>query len=165
MKPPTGPPVERTILGRTGLEVGVAGLGGGGRSRLSLTDSGDDGRAIRIIHGALDRGATLIDTADLYGTEEVIGKALKGRRHAAVLTTKTAAARDGAVVDPASLSEKLEASLRRLGTDYVDIYCLHAVHPDHYRQPQRKSRHCQPSRLGGKNEGEPHLQRERLERH
>jgi L-galactose dehydrogenase len=134
MKTPTEPPVERTILGRTGLEVGVAGLGGGGRSRLSLADSSDDSRAIRIIHGALDRGATLIDTADLYGTEEVIGKALKGRRHAAVLTTKTAAARDGAVVDPASLSEKLEASLRRLGTDYVDIYCLHAVHPDHYRR-------------------------------
>ncbi len=134
MKPTTEPPVERTILGRTGLEVGVAGLGGGGRSRLSLTDSGDDSRAIRIIHGALDRGANLIDTADLYGTEEVIGKALKGRRHAAVLTTKTAAARDDAVVDPASLSEKLEASLKRLGTDYVDIYCLHAVHPDHYRR-------------------------------
>ena len=46
MKPTARPPVERTILGRTGLEVGVAGLGGGGRSRLFLTESGDDSRAM-----------------------------------------------------------------------------------------------------------------------
>jgi len=129
-----GLPVERTLLGRTGLEVGVAGLGGGGHSRLGLATAGDDAGAIGLIHGALDRGANLIDTADLYGTEEVIGKALKDRRHSAVLVTKTAAARDGAVVDPAGLSAKLEASLKCLGTDYVDVYCLHAVHPDHYRR-------------------------------
>jgi aryl-alcohol dehydrogenase-like predicted oxidoreductase len=48
--------------------------------------------------------------------------------------TKTSTARDGAVVDPASLSDRLEASLKSLGTDYVDVYCLHAVHPDHYRR-------------------------------
>jgi L-galactose dehydrogenase len=127
-------PMERTILGRSGLEVGVAGLGGGGHSRLGLATAGDDAGAIGIIHRALDRGANLIDTADMYGTEEVIGKALKDRRHGAVLVTKTAAARDGAVVSPASLSSKLETSLRCLGTDYVDVYCLHAVHPDHYER-------------------------------
>jgi L-galactose dehydrogenase len=133
-KPAAGALVERTILGRTGLDVGVAGLGGGGHSRLGLATAGTEVGAIGLIHRALDRGANLIDTADLYGTEEVIGKALKDRRHGAVVVTKTSTAQDGKVVDPGILSDKLEASLKCLGTDYLDVYCLHAVHPDLYRQ-------------------------------
>ena len=76
--------MERTTLGRTGLEVSVAGLGRGGHSRLGLSHGGSEAEAIAVIHRALDLGINLIDTARVYRTEEVVGRALAGlraRRH------------------------------------------------------------------------------------
>ena len=88
--------MDMTTLGRTGLRVGVAGLGAGGHSRLGLGTGGTEAEAIAVIHAALDRGVNLIDTASVYGTEAVVGKALAGRRGGVVLATKTSVMRDGA---------------------------------------------------------------------
>lgn len=133
-----GPPrgashtVKVTTLGRTGLRVGVMGLGAGGDSRLGKA-LGDESASLRIVRAAIERGVCLIDTAEAYGTEEVVGKALRGfpREHVVLSTKKTTFGEDR--VEPAHVVRSLEASLKRLGTDYVDIYHLHGVRPDAYR--------------------------------
>src|SRR5207244_13302187 len=72
--------METTRLGRTGLDVGVAGLGCGGHSRLGQTYGATEAESVAVVQRALDLGVTLIDTACAYGTEESVGRALKGRR-------------------------------------------------------------------------------------
>ena len=107
---------RRAVLGRTGIEVPDIGFGA---SALS----GDEA----LVRHALARGITFFDTAEDYrggASEETLGRALVGRRHEVVITSKTAA-RAGARRD--ELFEALEGSLRRLRTDYVDIYMNHAV--------------------------------------
>ena len=96
----------------------------------------DDEAAVALIHRALDLGMTLLDTADIYGTSEIqVGKALKGRRSDAILATKF-----GFVMgQPGServvngsrdyVGRACDASLRRLGVDYIDLYYLHRVDP------------------------------------
>jgi len=82
--------MEYTTLGRTGLRVSVAGLGCGGFSRLGLSTGGTEASAIGIIHAALDQGVNLLDTASVYGTESVVGKAIKRvPRDQMVIATKT----------------------------------------------------------------------------
>ncbi len=124
--------METTILGRTGLRVGVAGLGAGGHSRLGLSTGGNEAGAIAVIHAALDRGVNLIDTASVYGTEEVVGRAIAGRRAGVVLATKSSAMRGGEPMTPAAVRDSLEASLRALGVDRIDLFQLHAVPPGQY---------------------------------
>jgi L-galactose dehydrogenase len=124
-------PLDRVVLGRTGLEVSVMGLGAGGESRLGLSPS-DDLRAIRLVRAALDSGINFIDTAEAYGTEAAIGKAIRGvSRDQIVLSTKKTTFTDEPI-DPQGVVRSLEASLQRLGTDYVDIYHLHGVRPGAY---------------------------------
>ena len=85
--------------------------------------------SIRVIHRALELGVTLIDTAEAYGkghAEEVVGTALAGRRDRAVIATKVMASR----LDPQELQAALEGSLRRLQTDYVEVYFIHWPNPD-----------------------------------
>src|SRR6187551_3374684 len=118
--------MEYTTLGRTGLKVSVAGLGTGGFSRLGLGTGKDENHAIGIIRGALDLGVNLFDTAAAYGTEPVLGKALRGvPREQIVICTKA----PFGVSNPNSLPERavasLERSLKELGTDYIDVYQLH----------------------------------------
>ena len=110
-------------LGRSGVLVSVIGLGtwpmGG-----EWWGEADDAASIRTIHRALDLGITLIDTAEAYAhghAEEVVGRALAGRRHAAVLADKVAADH----LRPRDLRAAFEGSCRRLGTDYIDIYFIH----------------------------------------
>ena len=89
----------------------------------------DDAESIRVIHRALDLGVTLIDTAEAYGrghAEEVVGKALAGRRRQAVIATKAAPNH----LEPAEAVKALEGSLERLQTDYVDVYFIHWPNPD-----------------------------------
>jgi L-galactose dehydrogenase len=126
--------MEYTTLGHTGLKVSVAGLGCGGPSRLGLRDgSGSADHAVRLIRRALDRGINFIDTAESYGTEAMVGKAIKHvPRDKVVISTKK-------TLPPPNLSNPnqevrrgLEESLRQLGTDYVDIYHLHGVEPKDY---------------------------------
>jgi aryl-alcohol dehydrogenase-like predicted oxidoreductase len=125
--------MQYTTLGRTGLNVSVAGLGCGGFSRLGLGTGQSAGHAMGIIRQALDLGVNLIDTAAVYGTEDVVGAALRDvSRDSVVVCTK--ASKPGA--DPAfsvdKVIESLDGSLKRLGLDYVDVFQLHAVPPSAY---------------------------------
>jgi len=124
--------MEFTTLGRTGLRVSVAGLGCGGFSRLGLGRGKSEAEAVALIHAALDEGVNLLDTAAVYGTEEVVGQALAGRRDRVVVATKSGIKRDGALLSGAEVVASLEASLKRLRTDCVDIFQLHAVAPAEY---------------------------------
>ncbi len=124
------PTMEYTVLGRTGLEVSVAGLGCGGFSRLGLGKGGTEAGAVAVIHAALDAGVNFLDTAAAYGTEEVVGKALERRRDGVVVSTKATAVRGDAVVPAAEVVASLDASLARLRTERVEVFHLHAVPPD-----------------------------------
>src|SRR6185295_19250824 len=99
----------------------------------------DDAESIRTIHRALDLGVTFIDTAEIYGpfiNEELVGRALKGRRDEVVLATKfglVSHAGGGAWnldSSPANIRTAVEGSLRRLGTDHIDLYYQHRVDPN-----------------------------------
>lgn len=124
--------MERTTLGSTGIEVSVAGLGCGGYSRLGMARGGTPEEAQAVVSEALDLGINFLDTARAYGTEEVVGKAIAGCRDQVVVSTKTLFRdRDGKYMAPDRLVASLERSLERLQTDYVDVYSLHGVTPEH----------------------------------
>ena len=125
--------MEYRILGRTNLKVSALGLGGGGYSRLGLSQGQSAGNAVAIIQRALELGVNIIDTAEAYGTEVSVGQAIKGlSRQNLVLCTKTGAGSVEQPRNPKDLSRSLEQSLRNLGTDYVDIYQLHGVQAEEY---------------------------------
>jgi aryl-alcohol dehydrogenase-like predicted oxidoreductase len=123
--------MEYTTLGRTGLKVSVAGLGTGGFSRVGIGQSEE--HAVRIIRQALDLGINLIDTAAVYGTEPVVGKALRGvTRDSVVVCTKASKPPEDASFSAAKVVASLDASLTRLGLDHVDVFQIHAVPPAAY---------------------------------
>jgi aryl-alcohol dehydrogenase-like predicted oxidoreductase len=127
--------MDYVTLGRTGLRVSVAGLGCGGFSRLGLGTGKSEDEAIAIVRQALDLGVNLFDTAAAYGTEAVLGKAIKNvPRDSVVIATKAwIPQREGrGAADRAIRS--LDNSLRQLDTDYVDIFQLHGVMPGAYDQ-------------------------------
>jgi aryl-alcohol dehydrogenase-like predicted oxidoreductase len=132
--------MDYTTLGKTGLKVSVAGLGCGGPSRLGMRgDVGAEDHAVRLIRQALDLGVNFLDTAQNYGTEGVVGKAIAGvaRDRVVISTKKTLPTPDDA--DPAAaIVEGLEKSLKLLGTDYIDIYHLHGVEPKDYEFAQNR---------------------------
>ena len=126
----TGPAGElpRVPLGGTGLVVSAAGLGCGGHSRLGQRHGATFDESVAVVRTALDLGIDLIDTARAYGTEEIVGAALEGRRDQVVVSTKSQVGRqDRPPIDAAGLRESVELSLRRLRTDRVDIFHLHGV--------------------------------------
>ncbi|WP_437604949.1 aldo/keto reductase [Sorangium sp. So ce834] len=123
--------MNRIILGRTGLEVSALGLGAGGDSRLG-SGRVAEAESLRLVRTAIERGVSFIDTAEAYGTEELIGKALREvPRDRVVLSTKKTTRLD-APLRPEDVVSSLHASLERLGTDHVDVYHLHGVLPDRY---------------------------------
>jgi aryl-alcohol dehydrogenase-like predicted oxidoreductase len=120
------------------LEVSRIGLGAMGMSSAYTGAGTDDAGSVRTIHRALDLGVTLIDTAEIYGpftNEELVGRAIKGRRDEVVLATKfglvSHAGGGPGVLDssPANIRTAIEGSLRRLGTDHLDLYYQHRVDP------------------------------------
>ncbi|MFB8183559.1 aldo/keto reductase [Streptomyces sp. NPDC055966] len=119
------------------LDVSRIGLGAMGMSHGYTGAGTDDGQSIRTIHRALDLGVTLIDTAEVYGpytNEELVGRALKGRRDQVVLATKfgliSHTGREGGTdSSPANVRAAVEGSLKRLGTDRIDLYYQHRVDP------------------------------------
>ena len=115
--------MDDTVLGRTGLRVSVMGLGGGGHSRLGQSYGNTEEQSVAVVRRALDLGVTFFDSAEAYGTEGILGKGLAGaRREEIVISTKKSTWHDGEGPLPASeLARGLEASLRRLQTDYVDV--------------------------------------------
>jgi len=129
--------MQYTTLGRTGLKVSVAGLGCGGFSRLGLGTGQSAEHAVGIIRQALDLGVTLLDTAAVYGTEDVVGTALRNvPRDSVVVCTKASKPPGDAAFSVEKVLESLDGSLNRLGLDYVDVFQLHAVPPaayDHVR--------------------------------
>ncbi|HVC60773.1 MAG TPA: aldo/keto reductase [Acetobacteraceae bacterium] len=127
--------MEYTTLGRTGLTVSVAGLGCGGFSKLGLGTGKSEDDAVALIRQALDLGVNLLDTAAVYGTEAVVGKALRGvQRDSVVVCTKASKEAGEKQFDVDKVVASLDGSLRRLGVDYVDVFQLHAVHPTQYDQ-------------------------------
>jgi len=126
--------MQYTTLGRTGLRVSVAGLGCGGFSRLGLGTGHSREHAVGIIRQALDLGVNLIDTAAVYGTEDVVGAALRAvPRDAVVVCTKASKMAGDPGFRADKVIESLDASLRRLGLEYVDVFQLHAVPPAAYQ--------------------------------
>jgi aryl-alcohol dehydrogenase-like predicted oxidoreductase len=120
------------------LDVGRIGLGAMGMSTAFTGAGKDDAESIRTIHRALDLGVTLLDTAEIYGpyiNEELVGEAIKDRRDQVVLATKfgmVSHAGDGPGhldSSPSNVRTAIEGSLRRLGTDHVDLYYQHRVDP------------------------------------
>ncbi|MEA2776662.1 MAG: hypothetical protein QOF90_2068 [Acetobacteraceae bacterium] len=130
--------MQYTTLGRTGLKVSVAGLGCGGFSKLGLGTGQSADHAAGIIRQALDLGVNLIDTAAVYGTEDVVGAALAGvPRDQVVVCTKASKPASDKAFSVDNVIASLDGSLRRLGLDYVDVFQLHAVPPvayDHVRE-------------------------------
>ena len=125
--------MEYTTLGRTGLKVSVAGLGTGGGSRLGRKTGKTFDQSVALIHAALDRGITLIDTANAYGTEDIVGAALKTvPRDQVVLCTKHHDFYQGKRFGPQEVVAALDQSLRKLGTDYLDVVYVHSVRPPNY---------------------------------
>jgi aryl-alcohol dehydrogenase-like predicted oxidoreductase len=125
--------MEYVGLGRTGLRVSVAGLGCGGFSRPGLGRGRSEAEAVALIHQALDLGVNLFDTAAAYGTEAVLGKALAAvRREEVVIATKAPFNVSNPNSSAASAVASLDDSLRRLATDYIDVYQLHGVAPAAY---------------------------------
>jgi aryl-alcohol dehydrogenase-like predicted oxidoreductase len=131
--------LPQRILGTQGLTVSALGLGCMGMSQsYGSPEERDERESIATIHRALELGCTFLDTAEVYGpftNEELVGRALKGRRERAVIATKFGFRIDedkrGLGLDsrPAHIREAVEGSLRRLGTEYVDLLYQHRVDP------------------------------------
>jgi aryl-alcohol dehydrogenase-like predicted oxidoreductase len=125
-------------LGGSGLTVSALGLGCMGMSEFY--GPGDEAESMATIHRAIELGVTLFDTADVYGpftNEVLVGRAIKGKRDQLVIATKFGIVRDpanpkarGLNGKPEYVRKSCEASLRRLGTDYIDLYYQHRVDPD-----------------------------------
>lgn len=124
--------MELVILGRTGLKTSVAGLGCGGHSRLGQATGRSEKESIEIVKRALDLGVNFIDTARVYGTEDIVGKAIKGRRAEVVLSTKAPPINKEGPVNASELRQTLEESLQSLQTDTVEVFHLHGVSDEHY---------------------------------
>ncbi len=133
--------MDYTTLGRTGLRVSVAGLGGGGPSQLGQrAGANSTDESVAIVRRAIDRGVNFIDTAESYQTEAVIGRAAReAGRDPICLATKASCwhgtwKQPGDIITPAELAGALECSLTRLGTDRVEVYQLHALPARLYRR-------------------------------
>jgi aryl-alcohol dehydrogenase-like predicted oxidoreductase len=125
--------MQRTTLGRTGIQVSRYCLGA---MMFGAWGNPDHDDCVRIIHRALDSGINFIDTADVYSggeSEEIVGKALRGRRDDVVLATKFVAPMSDDTnqrgASPRWIKQEVENSLRRLETDYIDLYQAHRPDP------------------------------------
>ncbi|HLG47956.1 MAG TPA: aldo/keto reductase [Reyranella sp.] len=121
-------------LGKTGLTVSVAGLGCGGNSRLGLGRGASVAECVAVVRTAIDLGVNFVDTAEAYGTEEIVGAAARAYdRDKLVISTKALLGANGTAEE---VTRRVEAALKRLGLDHVDIFHFHAVNPmayDHHR--------------------------------
>lgn len=125
--------MQYTALGRTGLTVSVAGLGCGGNSRLGLGRAKSDAEAVALVRAARDLGVTFFDTAEVYGTEHILGKAFTPvERREVVISTKSRIMRGTERMSATEVIANLDASLARLKTDCVDVFLFHGVAPQHY---------------------------------
>src|SRR5438094_6197437 len=127
--------MEMRSLGKSGIKVSAIGLGL--MSMSGVYGNANDEESVRVIHYALDKGINFLDSADMYGwghNEELLGRALKGRRDKVVLATKFGNLRKpdgtpGVNGKPEYVPQACDASLRRLGVDTIDLYYQHRVDP------------------------------------
>src|SRR4249919_303411 len=115
-------------LGPAGPEISVVGYGAWQAGGAHWGEPVPDGDVIAAIRAALDSGQTWIDTAEVYGqgrSEELVGQAIAGRRDEVLLFTKVAPDDEGSGIRPDEIRSAIEGSLRRLGTDHVDLYQVH----------------------------------------
>jgi aryl-alcohol dehydrogenase-like predicted oxidoreductase len=121
--------MQYRALGRSGLSVSEIGLG-----TMMFGEKTSESESVRIIHQALDAGVNLIDVADVYAageSERIVGMALKERRSQAILASKVGRPTPlGQGLSRTYIIESLEASLRRLQTEYLDLYQVHRFDPD-----------------------------------
>ncbi len=136
--------IKRVALGSQGLEVPIEGLGcmgmTGGVNGMSVYGAADEAESLATLHQALEVGINFLDTADLYGplfNEQLVGRAIAGRRGEVVLATKFGFEVDDAGQftgqlngQPTYVRKSVERSLRNLGTDYLDLYYLHRLDPN-----------------------------------
>jgi len=128
--------MDTVRLGRTNVDVSAVGLGCGGHSRLGMARGASNEEAGDLVRRAIDLGITFIDTAMVYRTEEAVAHGIKGvDRDTLFLSTKSWVGKGGAETRPErytaeEFAANLDASLKRLGTDYVDLYHLHGVSLD-----------------------------------
>jgi aryl-alcohol dehydrogenase-like predicted oxidoreductase len=129
--------MQTRTLGRNGPTVSALGLGCMGMSEFY--GAHNDGESLATLHRALERGVNFLDTADIYGpytNEELVGRALRGRRDSAFLATKFGFVRDAnpaaRIIDgrPERVRQACEASLKRLQVAHIDLYYLHRVDPN-----------------------------------
>ena len=115
-------------LGAAGPEISVVGYGAWQAGGANWGDRSPDDDVIAAMRAAIDSGQTWIDTAEVYGkgrSEELVGRAIAGRRDDALLFTKVAPDDEGSGIRPDEIHSAIRASLRRLGTDRVDLYQVH----------------------------------------
>lgn len=125
--------MEYTTLGNTGLKVSVAGLGCGGGSRLGMTRGLSTSESVALVRLAMDLGVNYLDTAAAYGTEGIVGEAIKPVKRDEIFVATKASIRKGMELIPVEdVLESLDNSLRELDTDYVDVFQFHAVPPSLY---------------------------------
>ena len=125
--------MDQVTLGRTGLRVGVMGLGAGGHSRLGQSQGKSEAESIAVVRRALELGANLIDTAEAYKTEPIVGKALANvPRDSFVLSTKKGPRDGDRLISADEYRAGVETGLQRLNMDYVDILHVHGVKPHEY---------------------------------
>ena len=123
---------QKVTLGRTGLVVGVAGLGCGGHSRLGQSAGKSHAESVALVRRAIDLGVDFIDTAHAYGTEAIVGDGIRASGERVVVSTKAHPRRDDRPIRGDELIHFAEKSLERLGLDCIDIYNLHGVLPGEY---------------------------------
>jgi aryl-alcohol dehydrogenase-like predicted oxidoreductase len=133
---PSSFPLQTRTLGRTGLQVTLAGLGCGGNSRLGLATGHDLAHAASVVRAALEMGVTIIDTARYYQTEPAVGMALhhwRAGQARPVISSKAPYLDDERkLLTPDAFRQNLETSLRELKLEAIDIYLLHGLTLPYY---------------------------------